>query len=113
MGHPCGSPISKGQAGWEASLGQNGHMVMMAEPLCFPPETITTLLSGYAPIQSKTLKRAGNEGVLNVLISGGWKICCVGIKEFLCILYWYLASCFQLCFLTFFFSPPKQSHEIS
>ena len=28
----------------------------MAESLCCSPETVTTLLIGYAPIQNKTLK---------------------------------------------------------
>ena len=29
----------------------------MAESLCYPSETITTLLTGYTPIQNKKLKK--------------------------------------------------------
>ena len=40
------------QPGWEGSLGENGCMFMMAESLYCPPETITTLLIGYTPVQN-------------------------------------------------------------
>ena len=45
--------------GWKAILGENGYMcvcIYMAESLSCPPETITTLLIIYAPIQNKWLK---------------------------------------------------------
>ena len=32
-------------------------MLCIAEPLCCPPETITTLVIGYTPIQNKKLKK--------------------------------------------------------
>ena len=31
--------------------------ICMAESLCYPPETITTMLTGYNPIQNKKLKK--------------------------------------------------------
>ena len=31
--------------------------ICMAESLCYPPETVTTLLIGYNPIQNKKLKK--------------------------------------------------------
>ena len=37
----------------EGSLRENGYSMCMAESLCCPPETITTLLIGYTPIQNK------------------------------------------------------------
>ena len=43
------------QPGWEGGLGKNGYMYM-AESLCHSPETITTLLISYTPIQNKKLK---------------------------------------------------------
>ena len=33
--------------------GRTDTCVWTAEALCYPPETITTLLTGYAPIQNK------------------------------------------------------------
>ena len=33
------------------------YSVKMIESLCCPPETITTLLIGYTPIQNKSLKK--------------------------------------------------------
>ena len=39
------------QPGWEDSLGENEYMyICMAESLCCPPETITTLLISYTPL---------------------------------------------------------------
>ena len=40
------------QPGWEGSLGENGYLKYMSEPLCCSPEAITILLIGYTPIQS-------------------------------------------------------------
>jgi len=37
-------------------LGENAHIYSMAESLHRSPETITTLLIGYTPIQNKKLK---------------------------------------------------------
>ena len=38
------------QPGWEGSLGENGYVyILMAESLCYSPETITMLLIGYTP----------------------------------------------------------------
>ena len=43
------------QPGWEGSLGEDGYMyVYGAEPLHSPPDTVTTLLISYTPIQNKT-----------------------------------------------------------
>ena len=35
--------------------------ICMAESLCYPPETITTMLTGYNPIQNKKLKKKISE----------------------------------------------------
>ena len=44
------------QPGWEGSLGENGYVFMYGwVPSCLP-ETITTLIISYTPIQSKKLK---------------------------------------------------------
>ena len=43
--------------GWEKGLGEGGHMDSVAESLGCPPETVTALLTGYSPIQSKKLKK--------------------------------------------------------
>ena len=46
------------QPGWEGSWG--GRMdtgIYMAEALCCSPETITTLLISFIPIQSKMFKK--------------------------------------------------------
>ena len=45
------------QPGWERGLGGMDTCVCMAESLCCPRETITTLLIGYTPIQNKSLKK--------------------------------------------------------
>ena len=37
--------------------GENDTCICMAESLCCSPETITTLLIGYRPIQNKTSKK--------------------------------------------------------
>ena len=37
-----------------------GTCIYIAEPLCCPPETITTLLTGYMPIQNKKLPFFGS-----------------------------------------------------
>ena len=39
--------------GWEGSLGRMDIHICMAEFLLCSPETITTLLTGYTPIQNK------------------------------------------------------------
>ena len=40
----CGSLVGRGV--W----GEWIHVLCMPESLCYPPETITTLLTGYTPI---------------------------------------------------------------
>ena len=45
----------KWQPGWLGDLGENGYMLYTAESLCYSPETITTLLTNYTPIQSKKI----------------------------------------------------------
>ena len=42
------------QPGWVGSLGERGGM---AESLCRSPETMTTLVTGYAPIQNKKFEK--------------------------------------------------------
>ena len=42
------------QPGWDQILGRMDTYICMAESLCYPPETITTLLIGYTPTQNKT-----------------------------------------------------------
>ena len=37
--------------------GRKDTYICMAESLCCPPETITTLLFSYTPIQNKKLKK--------------------------------------------------------
>ena len=39
--------------GWEGVWGRMGTCVCVAEAPCCSPETITTLLIGYTPIQNK------------------------------------------------------------
>ena len=41
------------QPGWKVSLGENATFTCVAESLRYSPETITTLLTGYTPIQNK------------------------------------------------------------
>ena len=45
-------------SGWEGSSGENGYMHIMTEPLCCPPETITTLFLSwlYPNTKQKSLK---------------------------------------------------------
>ena len=45
------------QPGWEGGLQRMNTCVCMAESLCCSPETITTLLISYIPIQNKKFKR--------------------------------------------------------
>ena len=49
------------QCDMEACMGgklrRGGIRVCVAESLCCPPETITTLLTGYTPIQNKKFKK--------------------------------------------------------
>ena len=45
------------QPGWEGSWGRMHTCVWMAESLRCSPETITTLLTGWTPIQNKKFKR--------------------------------------------------------
>ena len=46
------------QPGWEGDFGENGQdtCIYMAESLHCSPETITTLLIDYTPIQNKKFK---------------------------------------------------------
>ena len=50
------------QPGWEGIWGvwDMDTCTRVAESLCWPPETITILLIGYAPIQNKQLKQKTN-----------------------------------------------------
>jgi len=42
----------------EGSLEENGYTcICRAESLCCPPETITTLINGYTPMQNKQFKK--------------------------------------------------------
>ena len=45
------------QRRWEGSLGKMDTCVCTAESLHCSPETVTTLLIGYTPIQKKSLRR--------------------------------------------------------
>ena len=45
------------QLGWEGSLGRMDTCICMAESLCCPPETITTLLIGYTAMQNKKVNK--------------------------------------------------------
>ena len=53
------------QSGWEWFGGRMDTCVCRAESLCCPPETITTLLIGYTPVQNvfgvKKLKFKGKK----------------------------------------------------
>ena len=40
------------QSGWEGTLGEKGYMYMCGRVPCCSPETFTTLLTGYTPIQN-------------------------------------------------------------
>ena len=50
------SPQFVWQPGWEVGLGENGYMYMLAEPLHCSPETTTTLLISYTPMQNQKFK---------------------------------------------------------
>ena len=41
------------------------YCVKRIESLCCPPETITTLLSGYTPIQTKSSIKRDNKKIIN------------------------------------------------
>ena len=41
------------QPGWEGSLGENGYLCMYGWSFPYSPDTMTTLLIGYSPIQNK------------------------------------------------------------
>ena len=45
------------QPGWERSLGEKDTCICMAEYLCCAPETTTTVLIIYTPIQNQKLKK--------------------------------------------------------
>ena len=45
------------QPGRKWGLIENASCICMAESLCCSPETITMLLTGYAPMQDKKFKR--------------------------------------------------------
>ena len=47
--------------GWEVSWGSMDECIHVAQSLCCPPETITTLLIGYIP-KNKQLTRRGMQG---------------------------------------------------
>ena len=48
--YSTGNSAQCSEAAWMGGeLGENGHMLCMAESLCCPPETITTLLTGCTP----------------------------------------------------------------
>ena len=44
-------------AAWMGGVGRMDTCICMAESLCCPPETITTLLISYTPTQNKNLKK--------------------------------------------------------
>ena len=46
-----------GSLGGRGVWGRMDTRIRMAESLCYPSETITTLLIGYTPIQNKKFKR--------------------------------------------------------
>ena len=56
--------------GGRGNLKQNGYMYMYTESLCCSPETITTLLIVYTPIQNKKLKKNIEEACSG---EGKWK----------------------------------------
>ena len=61
--------------------GRMDAWISMAESLCYPPETITTLLIGYVPIENKNLKKENTILFpLNYL--------CFFMKDWLTILVW-------------------------
>ena len=62
------------QPGWETVWERMDTGMCMAESLCGPPETITTLLIGYTPIQNKMLKKKRKKNVI-------WAKCYCKIKE--------------------------------
>jgi len=51
----CGSLDGRGVSEGEDTC------ICMAETLCGPPETITTLLLSYTPVQNKKFKRGGKK----------------------------------------------------
>ena len=55
--------------------------ISMAESLCCPPESITTLLIGYVPIENKNLKKENT--ILSPL-----NYLCFFVKDWLTILVW-------------------------
>ena len=46
-----------GRGAWRRAI-----CVCMAKSLCCPPETITTLLIGYTPMQNKKFYHLGHQG---------------------------------------------------
>ena len=50
------------QPGWEGVWGRMDTCICMAKSLCCSPETITTLLISYTPIQNTKFKVWGKEG---------------------------------------------------
>ena len=56
--------------GVRGNLKQNRYMYMYTESLCCSPETITTLLIVYTPIQNKKLKKYIEEACSG---EGKWK----------------------------------------
>ena len=56
--------------GVRGNLKQNRYMYMYTESLCCSPETITTLLIIYTPIQNKKLKKYIEEACSG---EGKWK----------------------------------------
>ena len=51
--------------------GRMDTCVCMAEYLCYSPETVTTLLTGYTPIQNKKLKKKKVLFFVNLLVFRG------------------------------------------
>jgi len=58
---------------WEGSLGKNGYMYMYGWVLCCPPETVTTFLISYTPIQNKKLKKKRNIHMVQPNHKGAWE----------------------------------------
>ena len=51
------APMLRGSLDGKAAWGSMHILTCMAESLCCSPKTLTTLLTGYTPIQNKNLKR--------------------------------------------------------
>ena len=72
------------QHGWEGSLGKNGWL-----SLCFPPETVTSLLID-SNIKNKKLKKdIGGDGAPKIVFLASWLDCNACISEVKGLLFLY------------------------